>query len=99
MLQDLKRLTKEDDEALLRVYLRAATDAVLRRLYPFGPAPADVPAAYRARTVEIAVYLYGKRGAEGETAHSEGDVSRSYESAGIPASMLSDILPFCGMPK
>ena len=99
MLETLTRLTSESDEALLTPYLNAATDAVRRRLYPFGPAPADVPAAYRTRTVEIAVYLYGKRGAEGETAHSEGDVSRSYESAGIPASMLSDILPFCGMPK
>lgn len=99
MLHDLKRLTNESDDALLTVYLNAAREAVLRRLYPFGPAPAEIPAAYRTRAVEIAVYLYNKRGAEGEIAHSEGDVSRSYESAGIPASMLSDILPFCGMPR
>ena len=46
-----------------------------------------------------AVYLLNKRGAEGETAHSENGISRSYESADIPESMLSGIIPFAGVFK
>lgn len=44
--------------------------------------------------LEIAVYLYNKVGIEGQVAHRELDITRTYESAGIPASMLSDVTPF-----
>jgi hypothetical protein len=47
--------------------------------------------------VEIAAYLLNKRGAEGQTSHSENGISRGYESGSIPESMLSDVLPFVGI--
>ncbi len=43
--------------------------------------------------IEIAVFLYNKLGAEGETSHSENGVSRMYENAHIPDSMLNTIVP------
>ena len=45
------------------------------------------------KQIEIATYLYNKQGAEGETKHNENGVDRTYESASIPESMLSDISP------
>ena len=47
--------------------------------------------------VEIAVYLMNKRGAEGESAHSENGVSRTYENGDVPASMLRGIVPMVGV--
>lgn len=88
--------TKEDDSTLL-AYLHIAESAVLERKYPYDPSATCVPPRYEGRVLEIAAYLLNKRGAEGQTSHSENGVSRSYESASIPESMLSDITPCVGV--
>lgn len=81
-------------DALLAAFLDAAGDAVLQRMYPFGyDDDAEVPAKYARKQCEIAVYLCNKRGAEGETYHSENGINRTYESASVPASMLKGIVP------
>lgn len=81
-------------------YLGIAKGAVLSQLYPFGGREwADVPEMLHARTVEIAVYLVNRRGAEGETSHSESGTSRSYESAGIPRSYFAGMAPMVGVPR
>lgn len=82
------------DDALLLMYLTDAERAILNRLYPMDDTPHTVPTRYESRQVEIAAYLYNKRGAEGETSHNENGISRSYENGSIPTSMLSDIIPF-----
>ena len=56
-----------------------------------------VPTKYEYRQCEIAAFLLNKRGAEGQTAHNENGVGRSYEGGNIPASMLADIAPYCGV--
>lgn len=43
--------------------------------------------------IQIALFLWNKQGAEGETQHTENGVSRSYENADIPVSLLNDITP------
>ena len=47
--------------------------------------------------VEAAVYLLNKRGGEGEVGHSENGISRTYESADLPPSLLRSygILGIC----
>ena len=82
------------EDALLLMYLTTAERAILNRLYPMDEGEHLVPARYASRTVEIAAYLYNKRGAEGETSHSENGISRSYENGSIPDSMFSDISPY-----
>lgn len=82
----------EDD--LLLMYLTDAERIIVNRLYPMDDIDCTIPDKYESRLVEIAAYLYNKRGAEGETSHSENGISRSYESGSIPASMLSDIVPY-----
>lgn len=83
-----------NDDALLLMYLTDAERAILNRLYPMDDTPHTVPVRYESRQVEIAAYLYNKRGAEGETSHDENGISRSYENGSIPTSMLSDIIPY-----
>ena len=84
----------ESEDSLLLMYLTDAERAILNRLYPMDDTPHTVPVRYESRQVEIAAYLYNKRGAEGETSHDENGISRSYENGSIPTSMLSDIIPY-----
>ena len=87
-------------DAYVPHYLGIAKSAVTSRMFPYADKSwSDVPEKYHALTVEIAVYLVNRRGAEGETSHSESGVSRSYESAGIPDSYLKGITPYVGVPK
>ena len=55
-----------------------------------------VPTKYEYKQVQIAVYLLGRRGDEGQTGHGENGISRSYESADVPPSMLREVVPFVG---
>ena len=84
------------DEVLL-AYLDIAGREIIRRAYPFKENVTEVPEKYNTLQCEIANYLLNKRGAEGETAHSENGISRSYESGSIPESMLKSVTPFCGV--
>lgn len=86
----------EDD--LLLMYLTDAERAILNHLYPMDKdVDHTLPTRYESRQVEIAAYLYNKRGAEGEISHNENGINRSYESASIPDSMLKSIVPFASV--
>ena len=84
-----------DDDLL--TYLNIAGRKILNRAYPYKDTDNEVPARYEILQCEIATYLLNKRGAEGQTGHSENGISRSYESADVPESMLSSVIPFCGV--
>ena len=88
-----------EDEAVLTAYLSIAAGTVLKRLYPFDDTKTenDIPAKYHTTQVNIANYLLGKRGAEGEIKHNENGIERTYESGDVPESMLKDIIPHCGV--
>lgn len=90
----LSKMCGEDDEAVLLAYLRFAAEAIINRVYPFDSKGKCVPKKYEMKQIQIAAFLLNKRGAEGEVSHSENGISRSYENADIPESMLSEITPF-----
>lgn len=90
----LSALTGETDDNILLTFLDIAAEKVLAKCYPYRHDEGSVPARYHNTQLEIAVYLLNKRGAEGETAHNENGVNRSYESASVPDSMLKGIVPF-----
>ena len=92
-LERLKVLSGETDESVLSTFLDLAGERILRRAYPFRSDIRDVPIKYHSTQIDIALYLLNKRGAEGETAHNENGISRSYESATVPDSMLKHITP------
>ena len=82
---------------LLSALVEQAEGIVLNRRYPFGPPEgATVPSAYEHIQMQIAVELFSKMGAEGQTAHKENGIDRSYESADISPSLLKRIVPVCG---
>ena len=97
-LQLLKAMVGESDtEEVLLAYLNIAGNKILNRAYPYGTDETEVPARYDFLQCEIAAYLLYKRGAEGKTGHSENGISRSYESADVPESMLGAITPTVGV--
>lgn len=88
--------TDWSDDVLL-AYLKIAGRKIIDRAYPYDDTIEEVPRRYEILQCEIAVYLLNKRGAEGEISHSENGISRSYEKADVPESMLSVITPFVGV--
>ena len=85
------------DAELLSTLVEQAEGIVLNRRYPFGiPEGAVVPTAYEHIQLQIAVELFSKMGAEGQTGHGENGITRSYESADVSPSLLRRIIPFCG---
>lgn len=92
----LTTMTEESDDTVLSAYLSIAASAVLLRAYPFDDTVTEVPDKYAMTQVQIAAYLLNKRGAEGQTAHSENGISRSYEDGDVPPTLLRGIVPVVG---
>ena len=85
------------DEALLATYITLSEGIVLNKRYPFGiPAGAKVPTQYEHIQLQIALELFAKRGAEGQTEHDENGIARKYESANVSDSLLRRITPVVG---
>lgn len=93
----VKAMTEETNDSTVSAYLGIAGNKICRKAYPFDPTVTEVPEQYHFLQVEIAVYLLNKRGAEGESAHSENGISRTYENGDVPPSMLRQIAPMCGV--
>lgn len=99
-LQMLKQIVGEGyPESILSTYLTLAAQKIIRRAYPYDHTVTAVPEQYEVLQVEVAAYLIEKRGAEGETAHSENGVSRTYESADVPESLIGSVTPYCGVVR
>lgn len=96
-LKSLLGISGTDEDAMLLTLLSISAQKILDRAHPYDPTVTDVPARYETKQVEIAVYLYNKRGAEGQTAHNENGINRSYESADVPESLMRGITPFVGV--
>ena len=97
-LQLLKAMVGESDtEEVLLTYLKVAGQKIINRAYPYGTDEPEVPTRYDFLQCEIAYYLLNKRGAEGQTAHSENGISRSYESADVPESLIGAVTPMVGV--
>ena len=86
-----------DSDDVLLAYLDIAGRKIINRAYPYGTEETEVPSRYEFLQCEIAAYLLNKRGAEGQVGHSENGISRSYESADVPESLLGAITPMVGV--
>lgn len=82
---------------LLIYLLEQSEGIVLNKRYPFGvPEGESVPKMYEHIQLQIAVELFSKMGAEGQTAHKENGVDRTYEAADVSPSLLRRITPMIG---
>lgn len=103
MLALCRAMVEQPEEAegwsddILMSYLTIAGQKILNRAYPYDDTVGEVPRRYGVLQCEIAAYLLNKRGAEGEVSHSENGISRTYENADVPESMLRDVIPHCGL--
>lgn len=82
---------------ILKSYLVIAGQKIINRAYPYDDTVTEVPRRYGVLQCDIANYLLNKRGADGEVSHNENGISRTYENADVPESMLSDVIPYCGV--
>lgn len=96
-LKVLIGLSGYDQDELLTALLSLAKQKILDRAFPYDDTKVEVPDRYKPKQVEIAAYLYNKRGAEGQLSHSENDISRTYESADVPESLMRGIVPHVGV--
>ncbi len=82
---------------LIQHLLFQAEGIVLGRRYPFGtPEGATVTSAYEHIQLQIALELYAKMGAEGQTSHNENGINRTYEASDVSPSLLRRIVPTVG---
>lgn len=102
LLDFTKRLldkTTTEEDGLIQDYLAIAREIILNRIHPYKPTlpNEEVPDKYHILQCRIVVDLYNKRGAEGEVAHGENGVNRTYESANVSKSLLKEIVPKAGV--
>ena len=81
-------------DAVLQFYLDNARDIICEIRHA-----SDVESKYLGTQVKIAIELYNKAGAEGQTGHSENGLSRTYESGDISRSLISQIIPVASTPS
>lgn len=100
MLIALKAMVgNSDSDEVLSTYLKLAGRKIIDRAFPYKSNVSEVPEKYGALQCEIAAYMLNKRGAEGQTSHSENGITRSYENADVPSSMLKVVTPHVGVIK
>jgi len=88
-------LQDENDEAL-SPYLTLAKEKLLNHIYPYRDDKVELEKRYEMKQVELAIVLFNKKGAEGESSHSENGVARKYMSED---EILQTIPRHIGIPK
>ena len=80
-------------DAVLQFYLDCAKNIICEIRF------ADyVEPQYETTQIKIAIELFSKRGAEGQLAHSENGIARTYERADVSPSLLAEVTPFARTP-
>ena len=92
-LARLRLRTNEPDDAILEDILESAKSAIMARRYPFQEWPEELENRYLDLQFRIAMDLYAKIGAEGQTGHSENGINRTWESSWISSELLHDVTP------
>lgn len=87
---------KEEDDDTLETYLLLAEKKLIEHIYPHDKDVVTLDSRYEMKQIELANILYLKRGAEGESSHSENGVARKYLTE---QEFLQSIPRECGIPK
>jgi hypothetical protein len=98
-IEKLKVLIAPDtaSDELLLYLLEQSEGIILNRRYPFGaPEGVTLSAMHEQIQMRIAVELFSKMGAEGQTEHAENGITRKWEAGDVSPSLLRTIVPVCG---
>lgn len=87
----------ETEDDILTELLATASDIIMSVRHPYGDWPDELEPRYLGLQVRIAVDLYNKQGAEGETSHSENGVSRTYGAENVSSDLIAEITPKAGI--
>lgn len=95
MVQTLVENDGDATATVVPVYLNLALNTMLERLYPYDTTKtsADVPERYETLQCELAARYFLRRGGQGEIAHGENGVTRSYGSVN-DEDILKRLTPF-----
>lgn len=93
----LTAMGETTDDELLEELLATASDVIMSIRYPFGEWPDELEKQYLGLQIRIALDLYNKQGAEGETSHSENGVNRTYGAENVSSDLLAEITPKAGV--
>lgn len=85
--------TQADENSLLDLYLEFAKDIICEIRNS-----TDVEPEYLNVQIKMAAELYSKNGAEGQTAHNEIGVSRTYGKSEVSSGLLEQIKPYVKTP-
>lgn len=85
-------ITSETVEA----YLSLASQRILDKLYPFGTKIKVFPSRYDHLQCELAVRMIARQGGEGEIAHSENGISRTWANTD-DEDLLTRVTPVVGV--
>lgn len=105
MLERLELYTSESNEDILSDCIESAKHAILSRRYPYGDYPTNengetyIENRYEDLQFRLALDRYNRMGSEGQFAHSENGISRSYDGSWFSEELLSEITPYCGVAK
>ena len=99
-IERLKVRIPEATEAELEDVLESAKDVILSRCFVSveNTSDEDKTAAltvHNEKVLSAAIVIYNMRGIEGQTAHSENGVSRSYADCAGMKPILEQIVPRC----
>lgn len=96
----VEAMTEETNADVISAFLALAGDAIYHVVDPYKTVDkATVLEEYGAVQARAAAYYLNKRGAEGQTSMGENGISRNYEKADLPPSLLREITPLCGIPQ
>ena len=94
----VKAMTDESDDSVISAFLAMAAEAICHYADPHKTRSQDeVIANYGGPQCRIAANWLNKRGADGQLAHDENGIMRTYESGDIPVSILREITPIAGV--
>lgn len=82
-----------DTDEVLDMMVALAEAEVLNKMYPFGYSDdAVVPTRYEMLQIQLAAELYTKRGADGQSSHSENGITRTWpEKSALLARIASHV--------
>lgn len=83
-----------DTDEVLDTMVALAEAEVLNKMYPFGYSEGmTVPGRYEMLQVQLAAEMYSKRGADGQSSHSENGIARTWPEK---SALLARIVPHVG---
>lgn len=88
------------DQTLLADCIESAKAIYMSLRFPYTPddqLPTEVERRYQDWQYRAALEIYSKSGAEGQTAHNENGIARTWDSAGISEALKREIVPKCGV--